>query len=215
MRVVSEDVDYRVGLYQQDGTLIKLLDPVRFACISSPCTYDSRVSTTNISYGDILRVQAEIDYNENTSIWTLTWNDPTQNTHAMTLNITKESGDNSNLICSSVGSGFTGIITCNTTGYSGLMIGSGYRSASPLLPIIQKIVQIISSPFKGKTGLVLSAFIFLTVCLTGIISPILCVIFGIMAFIPGVLLGTIPMEVAAAFGVIGGIIIHFAMRSRG
>ena len=93
MRLKIEDVDYRVGLYQQNGSLIKLLAPVRFACLSSPCSYSTLVEEIPQDYTSFFGVETNINYNETSSIWTYVWNDPSQKTESMSFKVERERGD--------------------------------------------------------------------------------------------------------------------------
>lgn len=213
MRVKVEDVDYRVALYHQNGSLIKLLNPVRFACLSSPCTYSVPISDETTDFTSIFGVEGGITYNETNKIFTLTWNDPTQNTDQMRLVVTRERGDSAYTICDTSASGFTGVLTCDSTGYTGSLKAVGYRTASPEVPLFQKIINTISSPFRGDVGLFISLIIFMLMVLIGVFSPIASVILGIVALYPAYLLGSITLPVLIAIAVLGGIVIHFAKRS--
>ena len=215
MRVETEDIDYRIGLYHQSGILIKLLSPVRFAsCLTEPCSYTVYVEEEPTDYTSYLGVQSQLLYNDTTGIWTLVWNDPSQATSTVFLNITKETGTGVVLICSDSASGYTGVLTCNTTGYTGVLHGAGYRIASPTVPFISIIINLITTPFKSVSGLLFSSVIFLTVTLAGVASPVLAIILGTIGFIPSVIMGSVSMMMVLGLAVIAGVIIHFITRSK-
>lgn len=213
MRVQTEDVDYRVGLYERNGSLITLLNPVRFACISAPCSYSSLVDSSERDYTSFFGVEGGIDFNETTNIWTLTWNDPSQNTQSMNLVVTRERGDSSFTICDVSASGFTGVLTCDSSGYTGTLIAQAYRTASPSTPIFQKIINTITSPFAGSVGLFFSFILVALLMLIGVYSPVASVILGIIALLPALYMGVITLAVFIAIAVLGGIIIHFMKRT--
>jgi len=213
MRVQTEDVDYRVGLYERNGSLITLLNPVRFACISAPCSYSSLVVNAERDYTSFFDVEGSIDFNETTNIWTLTWNDPSQNTDSMNLVVTRERGDSSFTICDVSASGFTGILTCDSTGYTGTLVATAYRTASPATPIFQKIINTLSSPFANSVGLFFSFILVALLMLIGVYSPVASVILGIIALLPALYMGVITLAVFIAIAVLGGIIIHFMKRT--
>ena len=213
MRVQTEDVDYRVGLYERNGSLITLLNPVRFACISAPCSYSSLVDSAERDYTSFFDVEGSIVFNETTNIWTLTWNDPTQNTQSMNLLVTRERGDSSFTICDVSADGFTGILTCDSTGYTGTLVAKAYRTASPATPIFQKIVNTLSSPFASQVGLFFAFILVALLMLIGVYSPVASVILGILALLPALYMGVITLAIFIAIAVLGGIIIHFMKRT--
>lgn len=213
MRVQTEDTDYRVGLYERNGSLITLLNPVRFACISAPCSYSSLVDSEERDYTSFFNVEGLIEFNETTNIWTLTWNDPTQNTKSMNLLVTRERGDSSYTICDVSASGFTGVLTCDSTGYTGTLVATAYRTASPATPIFQKIINTLSSPFASSVGLFFSFILVALLMLIGVYSPVASVILGIIALLPALYMGVITLAVFIAIAVLGGIIIHFMKRT--
>ena len=213
MRVKVEDVDYRVGLYHQNGTLIKLLNAVRFACLTSPCTYSIPIGDTDTDFTSVFGVEGGITYNETSKIFTLVWNDPTQNTDQMRLLVTRERGDGAYIICDTSATGFTGILTCDSTGYTGSLKALGYRTASPEVPLFQLFINTITSPFKGDVGLFMSLIIFMIMVLIGVFSPVASVVLGLVALYPAYLLGSITLPVMIGIAVLGGIVIHFAKRT--
>jgi len=131
----------------------------------------------------------------------------------MRLLVTRERGDSSFTICDTSASGFTGVLTCDTTGYTGSLRALAYRTASPEVPLFERLINTISSPFKGDVGLFISLIVFMVLALIGIFSPVASVILGIVGLFPAYLLGSITLPVFIAIGVMGGIIIHFAKRS--
>ena len=202
MRVKIEDVDYRVGLYNTDGTLIDLLNPVRFACLSSPCSYATLVEEDPSDYTSFFDVETSLTYNTTSGIWTYIWNDPTQNTDSMNLIVQRERGDGVFIICDNDASGFTGILTCDSSAYTGTIRAVAYRTASPEIPITTEVINTANTVFKGSVGLFVSLIIFLVLVLIGIYSPVVSVILGIVALFPAYLLGSINLSIFIGIGVI-------------
>ncbi len=56
MKVKVEDVDYRVGVYERDGTLIQLAAAVRMACLVNPCTYTLQVDSAETDFFSVYDV---------------------------------------------------------------------------------------------------------------------------------------------------------------
>ena len=210
----TEDVDYRVGLYYLNGTLIKLGEPVRFICTSAPCSFTLRVGDSAVDYDSFFDVQAEISYNESTGMFTLIYNDPNSLTSSMRFEVIRQSGSSTLVICNDTSSGFTGVMSCNTSMYNGLKTATAYRSASPPIVIAQKIVSKINTTFKSSFGLFISVFLWLAIVLSGFgNNPIWTILLGIIGLIPAVLLGSINITIFTGIAVLGAIIIHFIKRS--
>jgi len=219
MRVKAEDTDYRVALYYINGSLIKLLNPIRFACLTSPCTYSVQIEETPLDYSSIYGVQNSLTFNKTTNIWTFTYNDPTQKTTQMELKVSKETALSSTLICDNNATGFTNIITCNSTGVNGTLRGLAFRTASPKEEIAQLwqnvvgAVVTVQNAFKGTMGLLFTLLICITLFFIGASSPILAVILGSASLIFGLFTLSFNLNVFIGIAVLGGIVVHFISRT--
>jgi len=212
--IETEDTDYRVGLYEPDGTLIKLGDPIRFLCTTNPCTFTLRVDAEDTDYTSIFGVQATLDYNISQKYFTLVYNDPSQKTSNMQLLVTRESGTNSLVICNVSSSAYTGVLTCNASAYTGIFKAVAYRSASPATVIAQKIVSTTNSIFKSGLGLFISIILWLVIVLTGLgNSPLWTIILSIIALIPALITGSINLAIFTGVAILGAIVIHFIKRA--
>ena len=213
MRVKTEDVDYRVGLYEVDGTLINLANPVRFACLDSPCSYTMTVTPGSLAYDTFTNIQSSLTFNETTKVFTFIWNDPSGTTQYMNLNVTRLGGSSDLNVCNSSGAGSTGVLSCNISAYtSGNFEANAYRAASPLTAIAKLFVSLANTIFKGNVGLFISVLIFIVMILAGTFSPYAAIILGIVGLIPAALLGAINITIFIGFGVLGGILMHFFKR---
>ena len=208
--VNTEDVDYRIGLYELDGTLIKLGEPLRFICTSAPCSFTLRVGAGEIDYSSIFDIQAEITYNQTSKVFTLIYNDPNSYTSLMRFLVTRESGTNSLIICNDTNAGFTGVMSCNTSEYTGLKKAVAYRSASPPVIIVQKVVSEINTTFNSGFGLFIAVILWLAIVLSGFgNNPIWIIVLGVVGLIPALFFGTINIAIFTGIAVLGAIIIHF------
>jgi hypothetical protein len=216
--VQTEDVDYRVGLYYLNGSLIKLGEPVRFVCASAPCTFTLRSDAGDIDFTNYLNVESALTFNETTKIFSYVYNDPSQTTSGMRLSVKKLTGTGEIEICNNQSSGFTGIINCNVSAYTGTFKAVAYRSASPETPIAQMLKDITNSAFRGSTtGLIFSALIWLAIVLTGFssasVSPLIILILGVVGLIPALIFGSITPIIFTGIIVIVAIVIHFIKRA--
>jgi len=213
IHVEPEDVDYRIGVYELNGSLIYLASPIRMVCLTTPCSYTLTVPTTTTGYTNYLNVENSLTYNNNTGIWTFTWSDPSQTTSEMNLTVYRETGTSVYEVCSSTSSGYVGAVTCNTSAYTGRLHAVVKRSASPAVPIAELIKEIFTSPWTSTWGLWLSLIIIIPIVFVfAMISPVAGIIGGVASLIPAWYFGSITFTIIAVFTVLGGIVLHFAKR---
>lgn len=215
LKVKTEDVDYRIGVYQSDGTLIKLLDPIRMICQTNPCVYSIFVDVGDVDLTNIYNIQQSLTYNNNTKIFTFIWNDPSQDTKIINLTVWKDGAASSTVVCSVSATAFTGILNCDTTGSTGILRAEVWRSASPA-QLIDQLIKEIRTTFisvgGGTLGLFFGVLLLIFMALAGIASPILVLIMGMVALIPLLFLGNITITLFMAVGILAGVVIHFMSR---
>ena len=207
MKVHTEDVDYRVGLYYLNGSLIKLADPVRMACLVDPCTYTLKVIHDPVDFDLIYNIESSLTWDEDNNRFVYVFNDPSQLTSQMRLHVYKDAGFQEILICNDTATGYTGVLTCNIGNYTGTIIAKVYRSASPEWPIAS-LYHSIRTGIESSFGLFASFLIVLTSALVGVFSPIGSIVLLLLGLIPAVFFGSITFAVFMGIGVLGGIIIN-------
>jgi hypothetical protein len=214
MHVETEDVDYRIGVYYVNGSLIKLAEPIRMVCLTSPCTYTLSISPTETDYTSYLNVDYTFTFNETTGIWNFVYSDVSGKTSTMNLSVYKMTGTGETLLCSSLVTGSSGAANCNTSGYTGTLKGQVDRAASPPITITQKIESVLSATFKDTWLLWLMALIAIPILMfLALISPVLAVIVGVIALIPAYMFQVLPLSVLSAIAVLGGIVAHFIKKA--
>jgi len=218
MRVKTEDVDYRIGIYESDGTLLTLRNSLKFICQTNPCTYSIYADENELDLTTFTNIQSNLSWNPTTKIFTYIWNDPSQLTQEMNLSVYKITGTGKILICSSASSSYTGVVQCDVSAYTGELVAEVFRTASPPILMSQltsSIKDLFSDETSGGTlGLLLGALVVIFFAFVGIISPVLVVILGIIALIPLFLIGNISLAVITATAVLGGVVLHFMTRTR-
>lgn len=209
----TQDTDYRMGIYELDGTLIYLANPIRMVCLATPCSYDLISTASTSTYSTFEKLQYSWNVNKTSGIWLFTYNDPSQVSQTISLNIYKDSGTNEIRICQNNLTAYTGAISCNSSGWTGSLRGVVVRTASPGVPIAQYLANVGESAFKSSLGLFLVIILALPVVfLLAVISPIAALIGGVLALVPGVYLGSIDFTVVGAAAIMAVIIIHFMKR---
>lgn len=206
------DVDYRVGLYSTDGTLIQLDSPTRFTCAALPCVYPLLVRNQQ-SFTNVFGIQQSLTYSNSTglSVFTYIWNDPSQSTTLMNLTIWKDTGTDSTSMCSVSSASFTGVLSCSLpVNSTGTFRAEVYRSASPTHPIISLIQSItieavLDTFIKLFFGFLIAAIIIFMGVYMGIVPAIF---FGIIACVVLVFFGVVEWWMAAGIIVIGIVILN-------
>jgi len=215
IHVRTEDVDYRIGAYYTNGTLIYLAQPIRMVCLASPCTYTLKISPGEVDYTSFLNIVYSFTYNETSGIWDFTYSDATGKTSTMNLTVWRDTSTSSFIVCSQSISGAVGALSCNTSIYTtGTLRGEVFRSASPPVQVVQKVVSLFTSAFKGSSfGLFLSMLLALPlIFLLVMVSPIGAIVGGVIALLPALYFGSINIGIVGGFAVLAGIVAHFLKR---
>ena len=213
MKVHTEDIDYRLGVYEKDGSLIKLADPVRMACLINPCTYTLRITSDDRAYFEVNDIESSLEYDSTNQRFVYIWNDPSQNTESMRLLVKKDLGFQDTIICNETGVGYTGVLTCDVTNYTGLLSGIAYRTASTPTPENAITIEKGRDALNNTLGLFISFILALLMALIGIFSPIGAIVMMLVALLPAVILGSITYSIMLAIGCLGGIIVHFIKKA--
>jgi hypothetical protein len=213
IHAVPEDVDYRIGVYERDGTIIRLANPIRLVCLQSPCTYTLKISGTTIDYNSLLKVQYTLDFNYTTGVWTFTYNDPSQTTSTYNLTIYRMTPTNTYSVCESTSTGYTGAMNCETSEYTGILKAVVTKSNSPGIPLASKLIEISREAFANNLGIFLTMLLVLPVVfIFAMVSPVAGIIGAVIALIPAWYFGSVGVVVITAFAVMAGVTIHFIKR---
>jgi hypothetical protein len=215
IHVRTEDVDYRIGAYETNGSLIYLADPIRMICLASPCTYTLKISPGEIDYTSFLSINYVFTYNETTGIWYFSYSDTSGNTNIMNLTVYRVTSTTIYPVCDDVITGAVGVLSCDTSIYTtGELRAEVQRQASPPVTIVQKVVHLSSTAFKGSTfGLWLSLLLAIPIIfLFVLVSPISALFGGVIALIPALYFGSINMGIVGGLAILAGIVAHFLKR---
>lgn len=217
INVKTNDVDYRLGLYEPDGTLVKLLEPIRMVCQTTPCVYNLIVDLEETDLTTFLNVESSLTYNPTTKVFTYIFNDPSQETTLMNLTIWQDYPDRDSIIlCSTTSTDFTGVLVCDVSAYTGQLRAEVWREASPRVLIAQLLKSIRSSLIdtdSGKTmSLLIGLIMVISFALMGVVSPVLVIILGVVGLIPLIIFGVLDKATFLIIGCIAGIVLHFLRR---
>jgi len=213
MKVKTEDVDYRVAIYELNGELIKLAEPVRMACLVEPCTYTLVIIQEEQEYFDVYDIENSLIFDSDNNRFVFIWNDPTQLTGSMRLLVYKETGLQEIVICNSTASGYTGVLTCDVGDYGGLLTAKAFRTSSPET-IFASLSKTIRTAWNNTMGLFIAFILVLIGGFVAIWSPIAAVIMVVVSLIPSVIFGSITFTIFMAVVVLGGSIIHMIKKTK-
>lgn len=217
MYVESVDADYKLALYEPDGTLIKLYDSLRFAnCSTPPCTY-TPPSVPTLGGGYIIGAQFNLQQSLtfSNSTFTYIWNDPTTSTSSIDLTVYKITGTTQSTACTTSSGGNTGTINCAISGYGSFVAIASRTSGNTTIPVAQ-LQKDVKSPIRdisqiggGRMGLFIAFIIACLLMLIGSFSPIAVIVLGIVALVPAYAMGSVTFMVLVGVAVLGGVAIHF------
>jgi hypothetical protein len=215
--LVTNSVTYRIAIYQEDGTLLKLFEPIIFVCPTSQCEYNLFLDPEEQEIDKVYEIQQSLVFNSSSKILTYIWNDPTQSTTTINLSVYKDYPSGSVAVCSKISNSFTGVLTCDLSAQTGNMRAIVLRTASPNVQINSLMIfigQVISDTAQGKTiGLVLSLGFMVFAILIGLFNPVFAIFMGLVGLIPALFFGAISLPVFIGVGILGFLIIHFIRRA--
>lgn len=214
LHVKSEDVDYKLAVYDLYGTLQYLDASTRMACLVNPCTFTVTVKDQAIQNNNYFDISNIFTFNETTGIWYFAYTDNSARTSTMNMTVYWDTGEQYIPICTTTSTGVVGVLICNTSLYNtGTQRAIIYRSASPTEPMFTKVFNFNTDAFTNKFGLWLTWLISLPIVFgLAIISPIAGIVGVVFALIPALYLGSINSVIFSAIAVLAGVIIHFVRR---
>ena len=213
IHVHTEDVDYRLAVYELNGTLINLQSPVRMLCLVNPCSYDISLQDTGNDYFYVYNIQSNLSWNNDTKTFTYIWNDPSQYVSMMSLIITKENGFSSSLLCNTSSTGYIGVLDCYIGGETGLIKASVYKTASPET-IFEELIIRIGTIIPNQVGLFFSFVLGLVGALIGIFSPVGAILFMLVGLLFSLFIGSISLTFFIGIGSLGGIVFYFIKKAQ-
>ncbi len=126
----------------------------------------------------------------------------------MSLEVYKEAGYQSILICNETSSGITGVMTCPTGNYTGMFFAKVYRTAFPT-ELIATLHKTLRDMVDSSFGLFAAFILSLAIGLIGVSSPVAAIALLILGLIPILLLGTINTGIFMGIAALGGIVVHY------
>lgn len=212
LKVIEEDIDYRLQVSNTTGNQIFITEPTRMICLIDPCVYNIFVEES------VLSVAQNIEYSLTFDIdtFTLIWNDPDQALSLINLTVYQDTSVDSFVICSESSTFYSGVLSCNISGQSGIFRAVAYISSSPpyaLTTLIAEIRQRLQDLAQGNIVLWGIMLLAMTGALIGaFISPIVALAFTVIALVPAWSLGAVTFSILTAILILFLVIAHFLRR---
>jgi hypothetical protein len=198
LKIVQNDVDYRIIIEDSSGEVIHTTNPMRIICTATPCVVEIITGDAETLLENTLITQGisnSFSYSNETGYLTFTYSDPSGLTSEMRLEVEQLKSYGNVLICNSSVEGAAGVIACLIEDDTGIYTTTVWRSASPENPFATFILD-LSETWKnfGATGLFWGMIITTLMFIIGVtISPILAGILSMASIILFMFLGIVAM----------------------
>lgn len=194
--VYQNEIDYRFN-WIEDGTLLDVQEngastaPLKFVCDSATeCESTFVVGRTSVEelYEGMV---ATLTYNNETDIVLLTWNDADTVVDSVRLIVEQQAANGQLEICDELVESASGSITCNVSGYNGLITARAIRAASPDDPFaflridktIRELYDALANQGWQNEGTFLAFLVMAVVAGFGATSALASILLGVFGLI--------------------------------
>lgn len=220
-RFVENDVIYRFEFYDENNTLLKTEDRISISCRTIICVLPFVIESEEDPF-DRFRNNAGFDstltFNNNTNIFTYTWNDVTNDFSSARLEVTRFLFNGTTTICNQTSFNNPGTLTCGVGSSTASYTAQAYRTNEAGRQIRIHTLSIKVGDLTktyGFEGLMWSFFLLLTLISVGAWSPpvgvvlylvgyILLGVLGIVFIHPGIVVAQIVIGVLFIWAWKGG-----------
>jgi hypothetical protein len=217
--IIEESEDYKL-IFEYESNEIYNTGNLKFICIAGICTFTFTMESVE-AIAAAIDIHPTYNYDNNTDMVTLTWNDPSNSVDNVTLDV-ELIGPSRTIICHSNSNNYSGQYSCNISSYYGTITVKLKEYGSLTTPISRyithlSITDLIDLPtFDRNDTTFWIGGVIATISIAGaLISPVLAIIFAIFGLIAVSYLNFNVM-ITLAFvipAVIIGIIISILMRN--
>lgn len=221
LSVKLNDVEYKLGLYEENGSLIYLSNNLKFIClVYENCEYNLFVPSiySSLNLNELLNIYSSLDYDSTNKILTWTYNDITQTTETIVLYVyyKAKNGESVTICNETIAISGSTTLSCNISGYINYydIYAVGYKISSPMIPIDTKIFYKETTKFFNDTaGLIFQLFLSLSILLLSLFNPIIGIIlFFISLVFNSVVFGSISSFTLTISSFLIGLILYLILR---
>lgn len=204
IHVVEDDVDYRVAVYEDDGDLIYMTNPMRMVCYSAPCTVDITVFPSGLAYFPEWDIVGQLSFNNNTRTFTFPF---ASNNGKLNLTVYRLGASGEVLACNDSSTAEIDVLSCTVGATSGIYDARVYYSASPATPVANLIMDLREAFTNADLGLIFTFLITLAIVLTALWHPIPAIVLAIIGAGFGFVSGVLEFAIIAGISALAIIII--------
>jgi len=184
----TETEDYKI-IVIKDGVILYESESQKVFCGETPCTLNFQTEagapTVWEDIGELPNLVWSLDYNETTKMWSYSYVDTSGTTKYGRLLVYTKDGSKQNIICNNSDTSPAATLTCNVTGYDGIIFAEVYISRSPeILVWLESIIERTVKAVFGMEGLFWATLIILLIGLIGTWDPVI----GIVMMLGGIIL---------------------------
>lgn len=184
--IIDRVTDYKLLFYNTSNVLLKETEALKFSCSNDLCELTVLIDLD--AAGSIERdIDVGYNYNNVTNNLTITWTDSLGLYTTVNAKVTKSYSDGDLTICNITQSGVSGTITCDLSGYEGLVYLQLQTSNSPYTSKFSEWIdlgKIKLHQIIGSSGGLIALFILITLIFAGVyvnaISVIIMTIAGLV-----------------------------------
>lgn len=199
-------IDYRIKYYDENNSLLLETESLKFICTSGVCELTQLLDSSSATIVEP-DVASSWEYDNETSILTITWESPGAQESTVAITVTKEAMSGTTTVCSTSQTGVAGSFACNATGYTGeLFVAVDVEGEPSNGGFVQTTRGAISGILSGAMSALVTFLLMVTIIGFGLFSPMALVISTILSLIVVFFLGTAPyinatfIIIAAAIG---------------
>jgi hypothetical protein len=180
--VKEQSVDYRLLYYNENNTLLKQTDSLKFVCTSGVCELTQLLDPA-ASGVTAATVTSSLSFNNATGILSVNWTGSSTTASTVVIKIVKLATTTTS-ICSTTQTGNAGSFTCNATGYTGTLYATvdadGKPNAATYFDVPRASIGSLISPAFSS---LITFILMLTIIGFGLFSPMGLVIAVILSLV--------------------------------
>jgi hypothetical protein len=207
--IVENTVDYRLQFLDSNNNVLNRSNSLKFSCTGGVCDLTWLLSPYTSSVISPALVYYWL-YDNNSNLINTTWDDNLGLTHTFRTKISKPTTSSERFtICDTTGTGTSGMISCDVTGYQGSVYLEVFSSASPNRTVTSVWLELVRTKLVDISDLpeeefnILAIFILLPVFVLGLVRPAMAVIMPLFGMVMVYTLGMFSVLTMSALIVVG------------
>lgn len=187
--VMERSVDYRLIFTDENNSVLKVSDSLKFACAGGACQLTQLLSPANATTTSS-SVSSGYSFNNATRLLVVNWTGSSTTTSTVSIKVVKQG--TTTTVCSTTQTGNAGSYSCNASGYTGTLYLTIDANGKPLGSAYIELGKQQLGSFLGTTfGALLTFILALTIVGFGLFSPWALTIATVLSVFVVFLVGTL------------------------